>query len=94
MLNYNFVKLEQEIDRYYKLLMEFSDEDVNSLLSQDEMERITPFNYDYTCDNKFDYAVFTQKTSKNIEYMLKGHYVSVPMICVDKVTLKREELYD
>ena len=94
MLNYNFVKLEQEIDRYYKLLMEFSDEDVNSLLSQDEMERITPFNYDYTCDDNFNYAVFTQKTSKNIEYMLKGHYVSVPMICVDKVTLKREELYD
>lgn len=94
MLRYNSVLLEKEIDKYDELLREFSDEKIETLLTKDEQNQIKPFNYDYTTDDKFNYSVFTKRASKNIEYMLKGHYVSVPMLCVERVVLKREEFYD
>lgn len=93
-LKYNLVKLEQEIEKNYKLLTNFSDEDEEKLLSREEISCMLPFDYDYTEQGVFDYSFFDCKETKEIEYMLKGHNVQVPMICVEKVTITREELYD
>lgn len=93
-LKYNLTKLEREIEKNYKLLTAFSDEDAEQLLSNEEMSCLMPFDYDYTEQGDFDYSFFDCRETKDIEYMLKGHNVPVPMLCVEKITITREELYD
>ena len=93
-LKYNLSKLKAQIEENYKLLNDFSDEDVEKLLAPGEKDRITAFDYDYTRRQDFEYFIFENAESKEIEYMLKGHSVEIPMLCVEKVTLKREEFYD
>lgn len=94
MLRYNLTELEKEIEKSHRLLTSFSDEDAEDLLSAYEKSQVIPFDFDYTKQGNFKYAVFDVEGSKEIEYMLKGHTVEVPMLCVERVTLKREELYD
>lgn len=93
-LEYNRIELEKLIEHHYKLLSDFSDEDVDTLLSMSEKEQILPFGYDYTKQEEHSYPIFGETNHKDIEYMLSGHMVSTPMLCVEKVILKREELYD
>jgi len=42
----------------------------------------------------FDYVLFDTEEKKEIEYMLKGHSVEVPVTFIESITLTREELYD
>lgn len=93
-LRYNRAKLEKEIDKNYQLLKTFSDEQVESLLTEDEKKNIVPYNYDYAVQGKYEYAFFENYTFKEIDYMQKGFKVEVPMPCVEEIILKREELYD
>ena len=93
-LRFNLSQVECETKNLYKLLSEFSDENEDTLLSDLDKEMILPFDYDYTKQNKFKYEFYEEVTNKEIEYMLKGHKVEVPMPCVNRVTLTREELYD
>ena len=53
-----------------------------------------PFDYNYMRQGEFEYPVFENYESKEIDYMQKGYKVEIPMSCVNEVTLKREELYD
>lgn len=93
-LRFNLSKLEREIENNYKILADFSSDDIDTLMSDWEREQVRPFEYDYTRQENFSYSLFDGTESKEIEYMLKGHMVNVPMLCVEKITLKREELYD
>ncbi len=93
-LKYNLLNLEQEIDNNYKLLATLSDESVDSILSYQEKTNVLPFDNDYTVQIEFEYPVFEYVGSKEVDYMLKGHKVKVPMSCIEEVILEREELYD
>lgn len=93
-LRFNLLRIEREIEKHYKLLNEFSDESEDTLLSDLDKEMILPFDYDYTKQDEPKYEFYEETTNKEIDYMLKGHKVEIPMHCVNKVTLTREELYD
>lgn len=93
-LKYNLLNLERVIESSYKLLATLSDESVENILSYQEKANAASFDNDYTVQGQFEYPVFEYVGSKEIDYMLKGCKVKVPMQCIEEVTLEREELYD
>lgn len=91
-LQANLYDLEQVLSETYALYSQFSDDDESDTVPNDT--KVRPFDYDFTAEKRYAYTMFENSMDMEVEYMLKGYTVDIPIDYVKAVTLKREELYD
>lgn len=69
--------------------------DYISELPENESREIQPYDYNYRLLADFRYPVpYTANMKKDIEFIRKGSFVTVPVEFIKKISVRREELYD
>ena len=60
-----------------------------------EAEQVGAYTYDFTRTVDFSYPVpYTEGMRRQIEFLQPGSTIQVPVDFINRITIRREELYD
>lgn len=93
-LNYNLFAVESVKANAWEFGSDFSgvrNEDYKEYTGE---APILPFDYDFTQQKMYTYPLYDVKQETDIDYMVNGYKVKIPISYIKKVTVEREELYE